>query len=178
LKRFRSTAVVGAGALNRDLTMIFARAVQGQVLEKDKAYQATPPGTKKEPAAGGKGEGKGSRRTQRRILEGSGVYDTIYTFNGEEKQGDETLAQFTLSDPPPAEESNEDKSKALLDSIQIKPEYKTEGNVSVSLDDGLVTKMNVAYETKAERKGLTTPSFSSTRKMTTSVSRISPPPEK
>ena len=132
----RARRIAGRNALQRHIEMILASPAQGQNLEKGKEY-------KQEARRSEDGDGEGRRR-----FRGRDNYLLSYKYDGEEKVGGANAAKFKVAAFRPPSGG---------DGPQPKSEDKSEGTALVSLEDGLLVKLDVATDsvTEFERDGQT-----------------------
>lgn len=141
-RAMRGTRIAGREALRRDLDLILAAPVQGEALEKGKEYRLAR--EERPQADGEKGAGEGERKGRGgrfgRGGFGFGQVRLAYKFEGDEKVGNVAAAKFSLSAdrPEPAREGGP--------AVQA----KGEGSAIISLQDGLLLKLELDTATSFE----------------------------
>jgi len=146
-RRARAGRIAGRGAIERHIGWILATPAQNQKLEKGKEYKQE---ARRQEAAGGS-ENRRGRGFGRDFL-------LAYKFDGEEKAGGAPAAKFKLS---------AFRQPAGADAPEQRGELKSDGTALVSLEDGLLLKLDLTTDSKIEfeRDGETR-SFSSKSKIT------------
>jgi len=154
-RAMRGARIAGREALRRDLDLILAAPVQGEALEKGKEYRLAREERRQgeEKTEGGRGQGRGGRF---RGGFGFGQVRVAYKFEGDEKVGNVPAAKFSLSaDRPEAREGGP--------TIQS----KSEGSATVSLQDGLLLKLELDSSSSWEFERDGQKSTNSTKSKTT-----------
>ena len=146
-RRGRAGRIAGRAAIERHIGLILATPAQNQKLEKGKEYKQE---ARRQEAAG-------DNQNRRRGF-GRDNFLLAYKFEGEEKAGSASAARFKLS---------AFRQPAGADAPEPRGELKTDGTALVSLEDGLLLKLDLSTDSKTEfeRDGETR-SFSSKSKIT------------
>ncbi len=155
----RARGLVSRRALEQDLDLILARAVQGQTLEKGKEYRLA---REEGDSASGRGRGAG------RGFFGRSDGPLVFKYEGEEEVGGQSAARFSLA---------ADTSRRPGADAGFTMERKSEGTAQVSLKDGGLLKLEVKSQSKTEgeRNGQ---SFKSSGTSKTVIQRGSAPKPK